>query len=103
MEQYLLPNGGTVWTNAGYDGAATELPPGAWEMPKSATGKETLKWLRAFGTRLPLAIRMQRAMEKRHLREPHFYRASDRGAHRDAGPGCGIGTDAAAAPESREP
>jgi GNAT superfamily N-acetyltransferase len=42
-------------------------------MPKSATGKETLKWIWAFRTRLPRAIRVQRAMENRHLREPHFY------------------------------
>ena len=38
MEQYVLANGGTVWTTSGYDGAVAELPPGAWEMPKSATG-----------------------------------------------------------------
>ena len=73
MEQYVLPNGGTVWTTSEYDGAVCELPPGAWEMPTSMTGKEALKWLRAFGTRLPLAVRVQRAMEARHLREPHFY------------------------------
>jgi hypothetical protein len=73
MEQYVLANGGTVWTTSGYDGAVAELPPGAWEMPKSATGKETLKWMWAFRTRLPRAIRVQRAMAKRHLREPHFY------------------------------
>jgi predicted N-acetyltransferase YhbS len=29
--------------------------------------------MRAFGTRLLLAARVQRAMEERHLREPHFY------------------------------
>jgi GNAT superfamily N-acetyltransferase len=73
MEQYVLANGGTVWTTSGYDGAVAELPPGAWEMPKSARGKETLKWMWAFRTRLPRAIRVQRAMDKRHLREPHFY------------------------------
>jgi GNAT superfamily N-acetyltransferase len=73
IEQYVLANGGTVWTTSGYDGAVAELPPGAWEMPKSATGRETLKWMRAFGTRLPRAIRVQRAMAERHLREPHFY------------------------------
>ncbi len=73
IEQYVLANGGTVWTTSGYDGAVAELPPGAWEMPKSATGKETLKWLWAFRTRLPRAIRVQRAMAERHLREPHFY------------------------------
>ena len=72
MEQYVMPNG-TVWTTSGYDGAVTELPPGAWEMPTSATLREALKWIRAFGTRWALAIRVQHAMEKRHLREPHFY------------------------------
>jgi ribosomal protein S18 acetylase RimI-like enzyme len=73
IEQYILPNEGTVWTTSGYDGAMTELPPGAWEMPKSATGKQALRWMRAFGRRLPLAIRVQHAMEERHPREPHFY------------------------------
>jgi GNAT superfamily N-acetyltransferase len=73
MEQYVLPHGGTVWTTSGYNGAVAELPPGAWEMPKSITGRETLKWVWAFGTRLPRAIRVQRAMAERHLREPHFY------------------------------
>jgi GNAT superfamily N-acetyltransferase len=72
MEQYVLPSG-TVRTTSGYDGAVAELPPGAWEMPKSATGKEALKWMRAFGRRLPLAIKVQHAMQERHLREPHFY------------------------------
>ena len=73
MEQYVLPNRGTVWTTFGCDGAVAELPPGAWEMPKSFTGKEAFRWVRAFGMRSPLAMRVQRAMEERHLREPHFY------------------------------
>ena len=37
IEQYVLANGGTVWTTSGYDGAVAELPPDAWEMPKSMT------------------------------------------------------------------
>jgi ribosomal protein S18 acetylase RimI-like enzyme len=73
MEQYIAPNGGTVWTTSGHDGAVIELPPGAWEMPKSFTGREALTWMRAFRTRLALAGRVQHAMEERHLREPHFY------------------------------
>jgi GNAT superfamily N-acetyltransferase len=72
MEHYVIPTG-TVWTTPGYDGAVTELPPGAWEMPMSFTGNEAIKLMRAFGTRLALAGRVQRAMEERHLREPHFY------------------------------
>jgi GNAT superfamily N-acetyltransferase len=73
MEQYVLRNGGTVWTTPAYDGAVAALPPGAWEFPKSLTGKETLKWVRAFGTRSLLATRVARLMEERHLREPHYY------------------------------
>jgi GNAT superfamily N-acetyltransferase len=72
IDQYVVPNG-TVWTTPGYDGAVTELPPGAWEMPKSVTGNEALKWMRAFGRRLPLAISVQHTMAERHLSEPHFY------------------------------
>ena len=72
MECYVLPKG-TVWTTSTYDGAVAELPPGAWEMPTSITSREALKWMRAFGTRLSLAARVERAMEARHLREPHFY------------------------------
>jgi GNAT superfamily N-acetyltransferase len=73
IQQYVLPNGGTVWTTSGYGGAVSELPPGAGEMPSSFTGKEALQWMRAFGRRLALAGRVQRAMAERHLREPHFY------------------------------
>lgn len=72
LEQYGLPQG-TVWTNAGCDGAVVALPPGASEMPKSITLTQALMWMRAFGTRLPLAIRVQRTMEARHLPEPHLY------------------------------
>ena len=73
LELYVLRNGGTVWTTPGYDGAVAVLPPGASEMPRSMTGKEALQWVRAFRTRLPRASRVQRAMEKRHPPEPHFY------------------------------
>ncbi len=34
---------------------------------------QALMWARAFGRRLLLATKVQRAMEERHLREPHFY------------------------------
>jgi GNAT superfamily N-acetyltransferase len=73
LKHYVVPNGGTVWTSCGYDGAVSELPPDAWEMTMSFTGTETVEWMRAFGRRLALAGRVQRAMEARHLREPHFY------------------------------
>ena len=72
LEQYVLPNG-TVWTTPGFDGALTELPPGAWNMANSVTLKEALKWIRVFGRRLALAMKVQRTLEERHMREPHFY------------------------------
>lgn len=72
LEQYGLPRG-AVWTSVGCDGAAVALPPGAWKMPKSMTLKQARMWARALGRRLLLAARVQRAMEERHLREPHFY------------------------------
>lgn len=73
IELYVLPNGGTVWTDSGFGGAVAELPPGRWEMAKTATGKEALRWLRAYRTRLPRALKVQKEMEKRHISEPHFY------------------------------
>jgi GNAT superfamily N-acetyltransferase len=73
LELYVLRNGGTVWTTSAYDGALAMLPPGSWELPKTMTGRQALQWLRAFGTRLRRAGKVQRAMEERHPREPHFY------------------------------
>lgn len=73
MEQYVIPNGGTVWTTPGSEGAVCTLPPGAWEFPASLTGQQALMWLRAFGRRSLLAGRVQHLLEARHLREPHFY------------------------------
>ncbi len=72
IEQYGLPQG-TVWTTVGCDGAVIALPPGAWEMPTAITLTQALLWAQALGTRLLLAGRVQRAMEERHIREPHFY------------------------------
>jgi hypothetical protein len=73
LKLYVLRNGGTVWTTSGHDRAVAVLPPDAWELPKSMTGREALGWLRAFRTGLPRASKVQRAMEQRHPREPHFY------------------------------
>lgn len=73
LELYVLRNGGTVWTTSEHDGAVATLPPGAWEMPKSMMGREALRWVQAFRTKLPRASRVQRAMDQRHPREPHFY------------------------------
>jgi len=73
LELYVLRNGGTVWTTSGFGGAVAELPPGRWEMPTTATGREALRLLRAYRTRLPRALNAQKELAKRHLSEPHFY------------------------------
>jgi GNAT superfamily N-acetyltransferase len=73
LELYVLRNGGTVWTTPGHDGAVAVLPPGGWELPKAMEARDALRWLRAFRTRLLRAGRVQRAMEERHPRDPHFY------------------------------
>src|ERR1044072_4215912 len=57
IELYVLRNGGRVGAPAGSAGADPELPPGRWEMAKTAPGKEALRWLRAYGTRLPRALK----------------------------------------------
>ena len=101
MEQYVLRNGGAVWTTSSYDGAVGELPPGAWAMPKSFTGKEALRWMRAFGRRSLLAGRVQRAMEERHPPEPHFYVRVVGVRTALQGPGRRISAHAANAPKSR--
>jgi GNAT superfamily N-acetyltransferase len=72
LQQYGLP-GGSVWTTAACDGAVVTMPPGTWEMPMSMSLTQALVWIRAFGRRLSLAATVQRALEERHLREPHFY------------------------------
>ena len=72
LEQYGLPQG-TVWTTANCDGAVVTLPPGAWKMSNSMTLTQALMWARALGRRMMLSAGVQRALEERHLREPHFY------------------------------
>ncbi len=72
MEQYGLRQG-TVWTTTGRDGAVVALPPDAWKMPESITLSQAFVWVRAFGRRLLLAQRVQRALEQHHPSEPHFY------------------------------
>jgi GNAT superfamily N-acetyltransferase len=60
---------GRVWTTSDLAGAALSLPPGAWRAPPRATLLEGT----AFGIHLSRAARLGAAMERRHLREPHYY------------------------------
>ena len=100
MECYGLRQG-TVWTTLDYDGAVIELPPGAWEMPTSMTGKEALKW--AAGVRDAIAARGKGAAgdgSATSSRAP-LLPADRRGTNGAPKTGPRIGAHAADAPESR--
>jgi hypothetical protein len=71
IEQCVLPNGGTVWTTSGYDGAVSALPPGSWEMPRSFTGREALKGVRAERLLKPHERHQLVVVRLRRLEVPH--------------------------------
>jgi GNAT superfamily N-acetyltransferase len=60
---------GYVWTTNDLSGAALSLPPGAWRSPLGVTLREG----GAFGAHLARAARMSAAIERRHMRERHYY------------------------------
>jgi GNAT superfamily N-acetyltransferase len=60
---------GRVWTTRDLTGAALSLPPGAWRVPLRATLLDGA----VFGVRLSKAARLGAAMERRHVRESHYY------------------------------
>lgn len=70
LEHYVFP-GGRVFATDNFRGASLELPPGGWGMVVPLSG--AVGFLRAFGTRLPRASRLQGFFERNHLREPHYY------------------------------
>ena len=60
---------GRVWTTSDLAGAALSLPPGAWRAPLRVTLLEG----GVFGAHLSRAARMAAAIERRHVREAHYY------------------------------
>lgn len=64
---------GRVWSVAEGVGASLELPPGGWRMPLGAQVAHGPAFLRAFGARLPRAMALLTLIERRHIREPHYY------------------------------
>jgi ribosomal protein S18 acetylase RimI-like enzyme len=72
LRHVVLP-AGRVWTVDGSAGASLELPPDNWRMPIGAQIAHGPAFTRVFGTRLPHAFGLITAMERRHLREPHYY------------------------------
>jgi hypothetical protein len=78
LQTYVLPQDGLVFSaddcrGGGLVGGCLVLPPGRWQMPDAADGRTAVRWLRAFGTQLPRAIRTQRALQEHHPTEPHYY------------------------------
>lgn len=67
--RHLALTRGRVWATSDLSGAALTTPPGAWRVPLRATLLEGT----AFGIHLSKAARLGAAMERRHLREPHYY------------------------------
>jgi GNAT superfamily N-acetyltransferase len=70
LEYYVFPVG-RVLTTGDFRGASLELPPGRWEMTVPLSGAVGL--VRALGTRMLRARRLQRLFEASHLQEPHYY------------------------------
>jgi GNAT superfamily N-acetyltransferase len=68
LRHLVLPRG-RVWTTDDLAGAALSLPPGGWR----ASLRVTLLEGGAFGAHLSRAARLAAAIERRHVREPHYY------------------------------
>ena len=96
QQTYVLAQHGLVFTadndrsEGGLVGGCLVLPLGRWQMPDTAGGHTALRWLRAFGIQLPRASRTQRALQKHHPAEPHYYIRSV--GIRPALQGHGLGT-----------
>jgi GNAT superfamily N-acetyltransferase len=64
---------GTVQTTDGLAGASLSLPPGQWHEPWPSQLRNLPAYLRAFGSRLPVATWLLARVESRHPRQPHHY------------------------------
>jgi ribosomal protein S18 acetylase RimI-like enzyme len=60
---------GRVWTSNDLGGAALSMPPGDWQYPPRAV----LAQGATFRLRVPRAVRLLAAIERRHERKPHYY------------------------------
>jgi len=68
----VLPSG-TAWMSPEGSGACLELPPGKWRLPLQTQARQAPHFLSVFGRSLPKALVTITKMERKHLREPHFY------------------------------
>ncbi|MCP2339471.1 GNAT family N-acetyltransferase [Actinomadura rupiterrae] len=60
---------------ADIEAAALWDPPGSWRVPLTAQARQAIPLMRAFGTRLPAAMRALGRVEGEHPKEPHWYLA----------------------------
>jgi GNAT superfamily N-acetyltransferase len=72
LESVVLPSG-TAWMSPEASGACLELPPDNWRMPLQTQALQDPQFVAVFGRSLPRALITITQMERRHLREPHFY------------------------------
>lgn len=80
---------GCVWTTDRLQGAALCMPPGHWRLPPQLMIANGLGFTRVFRGRLPRAVGLLAAIERRHLREPHYYFANIGVAPEAQGQGLG--------------
>ncbi|MEV4256299.1 GNAT family N-acetyltransferase [Spirillospora sp. NPDC049652] len=59
----------------GIEAAALWDPPGRWRTPLSVQARQAVPLMRAFGRRLPVALRALGRVESHHPEEPHWYLA----------------------------
>jgi GNAT superfamily N-acetyltransferase len=64
---------GCVWTSDGLQGAALCLPPGRWRLPPQLMIANGGGFASVFRGRLPRAVGLLAAIERRHLRGAHYY------------------------------
>lgn len=72
-----VPHGGAELIERGDSVGSAALwdPPGEWRLPLRTQARQFPAFLRAFGTRLPVAISVLTAIERHHPAEPHWYLA----------------------------
>src|SRR6185312_12446530 len=64
---------GCVWTSDGLQGAALCMPPGRWRLPPQLMIANGGRFTSVFRGRLPRAIGLLAAIERRHPRDAHYY------------------------------
>jgi GNAT superfamily N-acetyltransferase len=67
---------GCVWTSEGLQGAALCMPPGRWRLPPRLMIAHGARFTSVFRARLPRAVGLLAAIERRHLRGAHYYFAN---------------------------